>query len=554
MTYKYLSWEVCALAVVAVVIGLAGAVVAAQVQPAPGPPPVQQTMGEPEAQARRGPMPKVAPPVPFQSKDGTKKGWKVAIPGGRPLATPAVVAGKVFLGGGFGSYEFYALDARTGKLRWQYRTGDDGPTAAVVDDGYVAFNTESCELEILTLEGKPVWKQWLGDPLMSMPAIADGRLFMAFPNSRGDHNHYLACFDLKTGTEFWRKRIAGEIITAPLVDDRQVFLATLEGTLYCFHAKDGTLAWMEEGKNATSAPTVWDRRCWFSRRQAETTTKAGKKVQQQTEQLAVRSLGAKAAVRGLAATTRVADYLDYGKRRGMGGMGFGGSPKEAASQKLDTGVGFDGGGIGLTQPDVPAQAGPSQAGPPVQPLPAVQAPGGPGADPPGGGGGKGDAKIGQAMGNLGQGSVHGVWSYQGSKPIVYRGRLYSAMGDALLCVDPKTEQVIWKKEFRPPKDKKTQLLDAMVSPPALVNDKAFVGTGYGEVVCVSAGTGKVVWEVSIGEPLAFQPAVAEGRVYVSTESGSLYCLETGDPKDDGWLMWGANAAHTGRARPRTAPK
>jgi outer membrane protein assembly factor BamB len=46
------------------------------------------------------------------------------------LATPAVVDGKVFLGGGFGSYEFYALDAKTGKLLWQYRTGDDGPTAA----------------------------------------------------------------------------------------------------------------------------------------------------------------------------------------------------------------------------------------------------------------------------------------------------------------------------------------------------------------------------------------------------------------------------------------
>jgi outer membrane protein assembly factor BamB len=31
------------------------------------------------------------------------------------LATPAVFDGKVFLGGGFGSYEFYALDAKTGK-------------------------------------------------------------------------------------------------------------------------------------------------------------------------------------------------------------------------------------------------------------------------------------------------------------------------------------------------------------------------------------------------------------------------------------------------------
>ena len=177
MAHRWL-WAVGSIVAVSV-LGLCLAVAVGAEEP-------QQQVAQ---QAGKGPMPKVAPPTPFKSKDGTKKGWKVVIPGGRPLATPAVVDGKVFLGGGFGSYEFYALDARTGKLLWQYRTGDDGPTAAVVDDGYVAFNTESCELEVLTLDGKPVWKKWLGDPLMSMPAIADGRLFMAFPNSKGDRNH-----------------------------------------------------------------------------------------------------------------------------------------------------------------------------------------------------------------------------------------------------------------------------------------------------------------------------------------------------------------------------
>jgi hypothetical protein len=43
--------------------------------------------------------------------------------------------------------------------------------------------------------------------------------------------------------------------------------------------------------------------------------------------------------------------------------------------------------------------------------------------------------------------------------------------------------------------------------------------------------------------------VAVGRVYVSTSKGSLIAIETGDAKDDGWLMWGANAAHNGQATP-----
>jgi hypothetical protein len=43
----------------------------------------------------------------------------VTIPGQRPLATPAVAEGRLFLGGGFGSYDFYALDAAIGQVPQQ---------------------------------------------------------------------------------------------------------------------------------------------------------------------------------------------------------------------------------------------------------------------------------------------------------------------------------------------------------------------------------------------------------------------------------------------------
>src|SRR5205807_1343432 len=109
--------------------------------------------------------------------------------------------------------------ADTGEQLWVYRTKDDGPTAAIVEEDLVAFNTESCELEVLTVDGQPVWKKWLGDPLMSMPAAAQGRVFIAFPDSRGDRRHRLACLDLRTGEEFWRQPIDGGIITAPVLAD-----------------------------------------------------------------------------------------------------------------------------------------------------------------------------------------------------------------------------------------------------------------------------------------------------------------------------------------------
>src|SRR4051812_19152961 len=108
----------------------------------------------------RGHPPQVRPPSPFEDGPGGRRGWKVSLPGNHPLATPAVVDGRVYLGGGFGSYEFYALNALTGEVVWQYQTEDDGPTAAAVAAGCVVFNTESCELEVLTVAGQRLWKQW----------------------------------------------------------------------------------------------------------------------------------------------------------------------------------------------------------------------------------------------------------------------------------------------------------------------------------------------------------------------------------------------------------
>src|SRR5215471_6332622 len=158
----------------------------------------------------RGNLPRVAPPVSWQSKDGRRSGWKMTIPGQRPLATPAVADGRLFLGGGFGSYEFYALDAATGHVVWQYQTEDDGPTAAVVLEDHVAFNTESCELEVLNTAGRQLWKQWLGDPLTSMPAMGDGRVYQVYPDTQGDRRHYLAAFDLTAGRQLWKQPLSGE--------------------------------------------------------------------------------------------------------------------------------------------------------------------------------------------------------------------------------------------------------------------------------------------------------------------------------------------------------
>jgi hypothetical protein len=73
----------------------------------------------------------------------------------------------------------------------------------------------------------------------------------------------------------------------------------------------------------------------------------------------------------------------------------------------------------------------------------------------------------------------------------------------------------------------------------------FLASLEGVVWCFLAASGVRLWSVELGEPILFQPAVPCGRVYAATHAGGLYCLETGDLRDDGWLMWGAGPDHNG---------
>ncbi len=437
-------------------------------------------------------------PAAFRTSDG-KAGWVLQLPGGRPIATPAYADGMLFVGGGYGSHEFYSVDADTGRVVWKIQTGDDGPTAAVVWEGYVAFNTESCTLVVVDEKtGRVIWQEWLGDPLMSQPAIDKGVLFMAHPavdrQQRRDikpadfhpapatpsGSHRLLAANVRNGHHIWEQQIAGDVISAPVISDGIVYFTTLGGTSYALNASDGSVVWLKENA-ATSAPVVFGGKLYETRRKRS----------------GMDTLEGIARVDAKQGNTRDAELLARSKadypEPGKGGRVAWSAPKVAA---LDASVGFS-------------------------------------AAPP-------SAQLAQADKNLGVSSVVGAWAYQGSRAALSRGQILNAQGNYINSVRAEDGRQTWQAEVIGIHGTTNAQL---FSPPALGRDYLYLGSANGYLVSVRQSDGSVGFSYAVKAPIVFQPALAKGNIYVGTSDGRLLCLKTGSADADGWYAWGGNAQH-----------
>ncbi len=433
--------------------------------------------------------------VSFGTPDG-KNGWVLRFPGGRPIATPAYADGMLFVGGGYGSHEFYALDSETGKIIWEVQTGDDGPTAAVVADGMVAFNTESCTLVVVDeRRGRVIWQEWLGDPLMSQPAIDRGVLFMAHPEATGrplkpvefhprpaspGGSHRLLAAELSTGRHIWEQEISGDVITAPVISDGTVYFTTFGGTSYALNAADGSVVWVKVNA-ATSAPVIANGQLYETRK-----GQAGKDTIEGLARLDARYGNARD--KELIAKSK-ADYLKQGSGGGV-------ALSAQAVTSLDSSVGFS--------------AAPSSA------------------------------KLAEANGTVGVSTVVGAWAYQGSRAAVSKGQILNAQGHFINSVRASDGRQSWQAEVVGTHSAPgTQIF----SPPAVGRDYLYLAGAAGYLVSVRQSDGSVGFSYAMKAPIAFQPALAKGNVYAGTSDGRLICLKTGNKDADGWYAWGGDAQH-----------
>ena len=434
--------------------------------------------------------------TPFKTPDG-KGGWVIRIPGGHAIATPAYSDGMIFVGGGYGSHEFYAFDGQTGAVVWRAKTSDDGPSAAVVENGYVAFNTESCTVVVCQAKtGKVVWQEWLGDPLMSQPAISNGRLYIAYPGGQRGHKtanahngtstaasrtgHRLLCADLKTGRHLWEQEITADVISAPVVSGDQVLFTCFDGTSFCINAISGSVAWTKNNAG-TSAPLIANGEVVLTQKE--------QRDGEDYEGLQRVDLRRGQQKEGKLMAAGKAKYL--GQNKG-GGVGI----SKEAQGAADAAVGFS-------------------SAPPA-------------------------AKLDAANQHLGINTVVGGWAYQGSRAAHKGGQMMNAQGRFINSVRMTDGNLAWRAEVN---GTNIDIDSQVFSPPALGEQNMYLSSSEGHIVSIRQKDGQVGFIYSTRKPVAFQPALAKGNVYVGTVNGLLICLKTGELDADGWYAWGGNAQH-----------
>jgi Ca-activated chloride channel family protein len=420
--------------------------------------------------------------VEFKTQDG-KHGWAIRVPGERPIATPAYADGMIFVGGGYGSHEFYAFDAESGNMVWKMNTKDDGPTAAVVEDGYVAFNTESCTVIVAEAKtGKIVWQEWLGDPLMSQPAISKGHLYIAYPSGKGDQaqGHRMLCADLKTGRHLWEQKITGDVISAPVVSGDQLFFTCFDGTSFCLDSSTGTIEWKKQNAG-TSAPLI-------AEGHVITTSKEVKDGKAYEGLKRLEPKRGRERDRELLAKEK-ADYLQVGSGGGV-------LIPDIVAKSLDSSVGFS--------------SAPSSA------------------------------KLNEANKHIGISTVAGAWAYQGSRAAYSKGKLMNAQGKYLNSINSSDGRFAWRAEVKGAGiGDDTQVF----SPPALGARNLYLCSSQGHLASVRQSDGAISFLYAFKQPMAFQPALARGNIYAGTVNGMVICLKTGDKDAEGWYAWGGNAQH-----------
>jgi len=162
-------------------------------------------------------------------------------------------------------HNLYCLDAKTGEEKWRFNTGDKLFGTPVLEGNFVYFGSRNgCFYKLNLDDGSLVWKFKTGGDISSAATLY-GKNVMT-----GSFDGYWYCLEKETGKEIWRFRTGGEVaVDRPAKIYKGVlYITSHDSCLYAIDADTGREIWKAKtGKfgNNTSPEILEDTLIFGSR-------------------------------------------------------------------------------------------------------------------------------------------------------------------------------------------------------------------------------------------------------------------------------------------------
>ena len=179
-------------------------------------------------------------------------------------SSPLFVNGVLY----FGTFDdkLYALEARTRKVRWAYKTGDNVKGGPIFHRGNIYFGSYDGKVYAVdAATGKLRWESEAQGGLRgagnfyATPALAYGRVFI------GNTDGKVYAFGAKSGKLLWSKSTGAYVYSSAAVWNKTVYVGSHDRRLYALDAATGDVRWRFDAKGAVSgAPTVLAGVVYFS--------------------------------------------------------------------------------------------------------------------------------------------------------------------------------------------------------------------------------------------------------------------------------------------------
>lgn len=167
--------------------------------------------------------------------------------GGSCRGTATVAGNTVYVGAT--DMKLYALNKKTGYIRWSYLTGGDVCTKPLVVEDTVYFGSGDGSLYAVGTNGKLKWTFPAKAGIYSSPVFAEGLVLFGC----NDSNFYAV--DAKTGQQAWvLEDPEYSIEIKPFVDNGVVYFGAWDQYVYAVDVKTGKLVWKCLGTGSATQP------------------------------------------------------------------------------------------------------------------------------------------------------------------------------------------------------------------------------------------------------------------------------------------------------------